>query len=290
MTYDLFVGNAAYSSWSLRVWLLFDRFGIPFRVHWVDFMKGSVNDQLPQLDTVRTVPAIQPPDSPPVAESLAVAEELASRHPDLGLWPEDPNHRAVARTLAAEMHAGFFALRESCPMNLYTSYSSFTPDAETETDIARIVEIWSWARRICPSEGPWLLGSYSIADAFFAPVAARIAGYGISVPESAQAYVDAHLSDPSFRRWRALALADGKLLAHYERTDNKAPWPGPVPLEAKAIGTGPSVNATCPYSGVPPTHFMESGGRIFGFCNAGCRDKTVADPEAWPQFMAIYQK
>ena len=120
-------------------------------------------------------------------------------------------------------------------------------------------------------------------------MAARIAGYGLSVSSAAQAYVAAHLAHPSFRRWRAMGLIDGADQPYYWRDLARKPWPGPTPLPASAADQGPSVNALCPYSGKPVTHFMNLGGRSYGFCNAFCRDKTVADPEAWPAFMALLQ-
>jgi glutathione S-transferase len=222
-----------------------------------------------------------------VAESLAIAEELASRHPEAGLWPKDPAARAVARMLAAEMHAGFTALRSHCPMNLRISYTGCDPTDAVLADLARLETIWSWARRKTGAQGPWLCGAYSAADAFFAPVAGRIAGYNLPVGAEAAACVAAHLAHPSFRRWRAMGFADGADQEVYRRDYPRRPWPGPAPLAAQAVDTGPSVNATCPYSGKDVTHFLETGGRVFGFCNAFCRDKTVADPEAWPKFMAL---
>ena len=103
----------------------------------------------------------------------------------------------------------------------------------------------------------------------------------------AAACVAAHLAHPSFRRWRAMGFADGADQEFYRRDYPRRPWPGPAPLAAQAVDSGPSVNATCPCSGEDVTHFLETGGRVFGFCNAFCRDKTVADPEAWSKFMAL---
>ena len=122
---------------------------------------------------------------------------------------------------------------------------------------------------------------------FFAPVAARIAGYGLPIGPDAQAYVDAHLADTAFRRWRAEGLT-----VRYDPVPDALDlptgrWPGPAPRPARAIIEGTAENAACPYSGRPVTDLLETGGRIFGFCNPGCRDKTVNDPEAFPKFMAL---
>jgi glutathione S-transferase len=101
------------------------------------------------------------------------------------------------------------------------------------------------------------------------------------------AYVQAHLSHPSFRRWRAMGLVDGADQPFYRRDWPRRPWPGPVPLPARAVECTAAENTACPYSGKPVTHVLELDGRRFGFCNAFCRDKTVADAEAWAPFMAL---
>ncbi len=288
MTYDLIIGDYAYSSWSLRGWLLFDRFGLPCRISQVTFKKGGVPEQIPDWAPARTVPAVRTPEGGLLTDTIAIAEELATRHPDARLWPQDPRARATARSLSAEMHAGFPALRDECPMNLRLGYRGVTPSAAVEADLRRLEVIWDHARALTGAHGPWLCGAYSIADAFYAPVAARIAGYGLAVSATAQTYVQAHLSDPAFRRWRAMALVHGEVLDRYSKPFETGAWPGPAPLDAREIDGTPE-NANCPYSGKPSTHMMEMDGRIFGFCNAFCRNKTLADPAAWPDFMALLQ-
>lgn len=289
MTYDLALGDYAYSSWSLRGWLLFEKFGIDRRVDLIDFNATTVAEQLALYAPAKTVPTARMPDGAIVSDSLAMAEELATRHPEAGLWPSDPLARATARNLAAEMHSGFGPLRENCPMNLRVAYSDYAPPETVATDLRRLERIWSHAREVTKASGPWLCGDYSAADAFFAPVAARIAGYGLKVDAEAQAYVDAHLSDPAFRRWRAMGLLRGDTLPWYAREYGTKAWPGPAPLTAAATDNTNAENSACPYSGKEMTHFLSLEGRVFGFCNAFCRDKTVADPEAWPAFMAIYR-
>lgn len=289
MTYDLYLGDRTYSSWSLRGWLLVAHFDLPARTQYVTFSaEQSVAEQLSKIGNARTVPTLVTPEGAVISESLALAEELASRHPEAGLWPSDPLARAVARTLASEMHASFGPLREYCPMNLSTSYSDVPMPDDVAADLRRLETIWADAREKTDPSGPWLTGDYSIADAFYAPVAARIAGYGLEVSEDAQAYVAAHLADPAFRRWRAMGLAVDPELPWYRRDFQKAVWPGPTPLPAHAVDDGKAENECCPYSGKEPTHLGAFDGRIFGFCNAVCRDKTVNDAEAWPEFMAIF--
>jgi glutathione S-transferase len=286
MTYQLILGDRAYSSWSLRGWLLFENFGLTADQRFVDFQPQTVGEQMASVAPARTVPTLITPEGALIWESQAIAEELASRHPNAGIWPANAKLRATARTLAAEMHAGFAALRNDCPMNLRAAYTGYAPPDDVRADADRLETIWRYALDI--SGGPWLCGAYCAADVFFAPVAARIAGYGLPVSDVAQGYVDGHLNDAAFRRWRAMGLVRGPDLLWYARDHDRQNWPGPVPLPARAVKSGPPENAACPYSGRPVTHFMQLNGRVFGFCNAFCRDKTVADPEAWPKFMAIY--
>lgn len=287
--YDLAIGDRAYSSWSLRGWLLFEAFGLPCNLHHARLYTDEFPALLAQFAPARTVPAVRMPEGVVVAESLAIAEELASRHPEAGHWPADPRARAVARALAAEMHAGFTALRGHCPMNLRISYETCEPPPEVLADLERLQQIWAWARRETGATGDWLCGNYSAADVFFAPVATRIATYNLPVGAQASAYVAAHLAHPAFRRWRAMGMVDGADQPFYRRDWPQRAWPGPAVLPARAVEGATAENTTCPYSGKPVTHALELEGRRFGFCNAFCRDKTAADPEAWPAFMAIYR-
>jgi glutathione S-transferase len=285
MTYDLVIGDRAYSSWSLRGWLLFDAFGIPVKTHLARLYSDELPNMLRDYAPAKTAPTMRTPDGVVVPETIAIAEELASRHPQAGIWPQDPKARAVARVVAAEMHAGFGALRSHCPMNLRVSYTDCAPPVEVLADLARLETVWAWAK--AQTGGAWLAGEYSAADAFYAPVAARIAGYNLPVSPQAMAYVQAHLAHPSFRRWRAMAQVDGADQDFYRRPWPQRPWPGPTLLTARAVDGTQAENTACPYSGKPVTHVLEMNGRRFGFCNAFCRDKTVADPEAWPAFMAL---
>ena len=289
MDYDLVIGDRAYSSWSLRGWLLFDAFGIAVKTVSARLYTDQLASVLQHYAPARTAPTMRTPDGIVVPETIAIAEELASRHPNAGIWPADPAARATARVLAAEMHAGFGALRSYCPMNLRVSYTDCAPTDAVLADVARLEVIWAWARDTSGATGDWLCGNYSAADAFFAPVAGRIAGYNLPVGPVAAAYVAAHLAHPSFRRWRAMGMVDGADQPFYHRDYPRRPWPGPVPLTARPVDGTHAENATCPYSGEPVAHVLEINGRRIGFCNAFCRDKTVADPEAWPKFMKVYQ-
>jgi len=288
MTYHLAIGDRTYSSWSLRGWLLFEKFGLPVTVETATLYTDELPRLLARYAPARLVPAMRMPDGEVVGETLAMAETLAERHPEAGIWPADPAARALARWLCAEMHAGFGALRTNCAMNLAKSYADSAPRAEVLADLARIEQIWALARERFGAGGPWLFDTYSAADAFFAPVAARIAGYNLPVGPASAEYVAAHLADPAFRRWRAMGWAQHHEQPTYRKPYAERPWPGPVPLAATPA-EGPSVNDACPYSGKPVTDFLELDGKVWGFCNAFCRDKTLADPEVWPKFRAMVE-
>lgn len=289
MTYHLAIGDRAYSSWSLRGWLLFDAFDISVTLRTARLYSDELPNLLKDFFPAKSVPVVRMPEGTVVSESLAIAEELASRHPAAAIWPAEPAARAVARMLASEMHAGFTALRSHCPMNLRVSYVNCAPTDAVLADLARLELLWDWARRATGAKGPWLCGDYSAADAFYAPVASRIASHNLPVGPAAAAYVAAHLAHPSFRRWRAMGMVDGADQPFYWRDWARRPWPGPVALAARPVDGTLAENIACPYSGKPVTHVLEIYGRRIGFCNAFCRDKTAADPEAWPKFMKIYQ-
>ena len=289
MTYDLYIGDRRFSSWSLRGWLMLKAFDLPHRTHLIGLYSGTMAADLAPLAPARLVPVLKTPQDDVIQDTFAMAETLHERHPDAGLWPTDSSARTLARWLVAEMHSGFTALREACPMDLGKAWVGFEPSDAVQADLARLQELWSTARTRYPASGPWLFGSYSLVDVFFAPVAARVAGYGLRLDADAQAYVDAHLADPLFRQWRAMGATKSYDPEPYQQPLETRDWPGPAPLAAKPVAKGPSVNMICPYSGDPVTDFMELDGKVYGFCNTFCRDKTVNDAAAWPAFMAIYQ-
>ncbi len=223
MTYDLAIGDRAYSSWSLRGWLLLDAFGLPASVHRAQMRTPAFAELLRGFAPARTVPALRAPDGSVATDSLAIAEELASRHPEAGHWPAGPAARAAARSMAAEMHAGYAALRAACPMNLRTAWQGYDPSAEVLADLARIDALWADA--LGRAEGPWLFGDYTAADAFHAPVAARIAGYALPVSGVSAAYVERALTHPSVLRWRVAARDDGPDQPRYALPYERAPFP-----------------------------------------------------------------
>ena len=223
----LILAEPAYSSWSMRIGLLVEAFDLPLQIDWAILYSVPILIEQIAHPPARTVPFLLCADGTEVRESLAIAEELADRFPDATLWPRDPLLRGLARSLASEMHAGFLALRTQCPMVLRVAYRDVAVDDALAADLARLEEIWADA--LIRSGGPWLAGGYSIADAFFAPVAARIAGYGLPVSDRAAKYVAQHLSDPAFRRWRALGMTMGadRHDTVYRNQYPRVHWPSP---------------------------------------------------------------
>ncbi len=288
MTHDILIADKSYSSWSLRGWLSFAAFDLPVTVHSTRmYCDQFLKDVQAFSPLSRTVPIVKTPDGGLLTDSLAIAWHLVEAFPDRGLLPADPMARATAMSLITEMHSGFTALRGACPMNLRTGWIGFLADDAVKADLARLDLVFRQA--FAAHGGPWLCGAYSLADVFFAPVATRILTYDLSVAGHVLDYAKAHIARPEFRRWRAMGQAQGAEQPIYDMGLARRPFPMPDMLPAKAVDTGPSENANCPYSGKPVTDFLELDGRVFGFCNPGCRDKTVADPEAWPAFMEIYR-
>ncbi|MCE4554033.1 glutathione S-transferase N-terminal domain-containing protein [Roseateles cellulosilyticus] len=210
----LYIGNKNYSSWSMRSGVLLAAFGIPFEEVMLrfDFSPGSDWHRIiPGVSPTKRVPVLVEDDGFAVWDTLAIAEYVADRHPEHAIWPRAPKARARARSLCAEMHAGFTRLRTVCPMNI----EAFFPDigaklwAEDEAlraDVARLAAAWSDA--LAASGGPFLFGAFGAVDAYFAPVAVRLSRFGLPVPEAAAAYRDALLAHPAVEDWVAEALRE----------------------------------------------------------------------------------
>ena len=160
-----------------------------------------------------------------VSDTLAIAETLAERHPDKNMWPQDPVARGYARSITAEMHSGFTALRNDCTMNLRHCYRGFTPSDAVLSDIARTETIWNEARSRFGANGPWLFGEYSIADAFYAPLATRLLTYGLPMSATSSEYVQTTIADETFKEWRAGGLAEDYVQPGYDMDLSVVPWP-----------------------------------------------------------------
>lgn len=212
--YELYIGNKNYSSWSLRPWLLMKHFGIPFAEHMVSVAGREYNAALKPLAGNARVPCLHD-DGFAVWESIAIAEYLAERYPQM--WPADPQARARARSVSAEMHAGFGALRTAMPMNLKLKLKGKPAAPAVQRDIDRFAEIWVEARtQFASGDGPWLFGDFSVADAMFAPVAWRLHIYNVELSPVAASWRDTVLAHPAMREWHAAALLETEAHAHYD--------------------------------------------------------------------------
>ncbi|MEM9138426.1 MAG: glutathione S-transferase [Pseudomonadota bacterium] len=287
----LFVGDHVYSSWSLRGWLVLDAFEIPFSLHYAHLKTPAFDAMAAEMAPSRLVPALKVDDGTMVWDSLAMAETLAEQHPGTGIWPANPQARATARSLAATMHSGFGALRSDCPMNMRRAYAGFQPSAAVEADLAYLSALWAHARGFADGSGPYLFGAFTAADAFFAPVASRIATYGLPVGPEDGAYVAAVLAHPSVRRWRAMGMAKDEHQAHYEFDLPARPNPHEPAVTGTVIAGAASENSDCPYSGKPVAEdcLVQVQNRVIGYCNPFCAAKTAADPLAWPKTAALLE-
>ena len=208
---QLYIGNKNYSSWSLRAWLLLRQAGIAFterqlRLDWT--LDSQFKRTLLAIAPSGRVPLLVDDDGFAVWDSLAIAETIAELHPEKRLWPVDRRQRARARSLCAEMHSGFTALRNRCPMNIEASLPEVGRRVATEwpdvaADLRRIDAMWS--EQLEASGGPFLFGEFGIVDAYYAPVCSRVRTYALPLGAAALAYVERIHALPAMREWCAAA-------------------------------------------------------------------------------------
>jgi glutathione S-transferase len=207
----LVIGNKCHSSWSLRPWMLMRELGVAFDEVLIPFSNPFHSPEwkaeVRKYSPAGKVPALVDGDIA-VWESLAIIEYVAELRPDLVVWPRDRGARAMARSIAAEMHSGFSALRSACPMNLGKKYGEKDRGAAVDRDVARIGEIWRTARDRYGQGGSFLFGAFGAADAMYAPVVTRLDTYSIAVDPVCRAYMDAVLGTAAFQEWRTAALAE----------------------------------------------------------------------------------
>lgn len=218
----LYIGNKNYSSWSMRSGVLLAAFGIRFEEVKLRF------DFTPDSEWTRVIAGVTPTQRVPVVveddgftvwDTLAIAEYIADRHPEHAIWPRDAKARARARSLCAEMHAGFMRLRTVCPMNIEVFFPDvgarlWAEDEALRADVARLDAAWSDALQT--SGGPFLFGAFSAADAYFAPVAVRLSRFGLPVSEAAAAYRDALLAHPAVEDWIADSMREQDFIVEDE--------------------------------------------------------------------------
>jgi len=203
--FTLILGSKNTSSWSLRAWLVLKRCGVPFQEHLIEMRQTDTKANILKVSPSGYVPALKRRDLL-ICDTLAIAEYMAEQFPDLALWPTDSDARAIARSVSAEMHSGFFPLRKTMPMDFLGREPGFEPTDEVRNNIRRIEEIWTHCRRDYGSDGPYLFGSFSIADAMFAPVVSRFTTYHIPLNDTAQAYSDAIWQWPDMVLWQQQCL------------------------------------------------------------------------------------
>lgn len=216
MTLKLVIGNKNYSSWSMRPWLALRANDIPFEEVLISLYSGEADKQR-ILDFSRSgkVPILVD-GNVTVWDSLAIIEHIAERFPEKRLWPEHPAQRAHARSVSAEMHSGFAALRNECGMNLHRPVRAIELSADARANVARVEEIWRECRERHGQSGPFLFGAFGAADAMFAPVVHRFRTYAVAVTEETQRYMDAMISLPAFAEWTRAALAETIIIEKFE--------------------------------------------------------------------------
>ena len=200
MTLQLVIGDKNLSSWSLRAWLALELTGEPYEELRVRLYQADTREQILRHSPTGKVPLLNTEEGP-VWDSLAIAEYLAETYPEAHLWPRGEYARAVARSVCAEMHSGFAALRTHLPMNLQRDQAPDELPEAARADIQRICALWQDCRDRFGADGPFLFGHASIADAFYAPVASRLRCYRIALPAVAEAYVQTIYQWPPFQRW-----------------------------------------------------------------------------------------
>lgn len=211
MAVKLIIGNKNYSSWSLRSWLLLKEAGFEFVEQRIPLDCENSAAELAAASPACRVPVLLLDDLV-IWDTLAIAETLAERWPEKSLWPEDAAARAHARSVSAEMHSGFMTLREAMPMNCRAMGRKVALPDELTADIDRILEIWADCYRRYGSQGRWLFGKFSTADAMFAPVVLRFRTYGINLPESASAYPARLLESKWMQDWLAESESETEVI------------------------------------------------------------------------------
>jgi len=213
--YTLVIGNKNYSSWSLRPWLLMRQAGLEFDEIRVPLYVAGSKDTLRRYGPSAKVPVLLDGELT-VWDSLAIAEYLAERHPERGLWPADVAQRALARSISAEMHSGFAALRSNMGMNCRGFFPGLGRSVEVAADIERIQRMWTDCRQRFGASGPYLFGTFTVADAMYAPVALRFKTYAVQLSTIAQQYANTVLALRALQEWVEAARAETEVIPAFE--------------------------------------------------------------------------
>jgi glutathione S-transferase len=208
----LVIGNKNYSSWSMRAWVLLRQAGIPFEEIPLKFDENARATGVEYFSPTRQVPVLLLNDAP-VWDSLAICETVAELYPEKRLLPEHPRRRAVARSICAEMHAGFRELRNAMPMNIRASLPGKGMSEAVQRDITRVVDAWCDCREQFGGSGELLFGHFTVADAYYAPVVMRFMTYDVSLPPVARQYVEAVRALPAVAEWMSAARRETEFVA-----------------------------------------------------------------------------
>jgi glutathione S-transferase len=211
----LIIGNKNYSSWSLRVWIAMTMAGLSFTETVIALDQPGTKARIAEYSGAGRVPVLKH-GKLVVWESLAILEYLAEAFPEKHLWPKTIAARAMARSAANEMHGGFVALRDACPMNLRRPRRAVKMTDAVHADCRRIEQLWRGCRKNHGKGGPFLFGKFSIADAMFAPVVTRFDTYRLPAAADTKRYIKAILSLPAFRSWKEAALQETWIIPHDE--------------------------------------------------------------------------
>jgi len=208
----LVIANKNYSSWSMRAWVLLRELGIDFEEVPLKFNPDVSVVGIERYSAVGKVPVLIV-DGEPVWDSLAICETVAELFPEKHTWPREKRARQVARSVCAEMHSGFQAMRHSMPMNIRGRHPGKGMNPDTRRDIDRVVSIWQECRRNFGADGDLLFGGFSVADAYFVPVAMRFATYAVELSSVAKAYAESVCALPSVREWMDAAKRETEFVA-----------------------------------------------------------------------------
>jgi len=219
MPLHLIIGNKNYSSWSMRPWFAMKVAGIPFEEEVISLNAPDFKERLLKVSGTGKVPTLIDGDVR-VWESLSILEYLAEKFPAAGLWPSGPKARAHARTISSEMHAGFIPLRRACPMNIWRPVKRMPPSDDVAANVRRIDVMWTECRKEFGSDGPFLFGRFSAADAMYAPVVSRFHTYDLDLGDVSRAYVAAIMGLPAWSEWEAAAMKESWVLA-----EDEPDWP-----------------------------------------------------------------
>jgi glutathione S-transferase len=216
MALTLVIGNKNYSSWSMRPWLALRANSIAFDEVFIPLYTGDADKQrILGYTHSGKVPALID-DDVTIWDSLSIIEYLAEKFPEARLWPDDRARRAHARSISAEMHSGFMALRNECGMNLHRPVGAVALSTDARANVARIQQIWIECRERYGKSGPFLFGAFGGADAMFAPVVHRFRTYAIEVIPKARDYMDTMMSLPAFQEWTEAGLAETIVIDRFE--------------------------------------------------------------------------